>query len=192
MAYSFLFGDVEGSKEEREKKPYWLLSGVCAVGLTRPSSLKASTLLLYNPSAFFFTMISLRIFFSPLSHFYFTPVSPHPLCLIQKTPPHTLPMCRLVRWGWKKTTGLSASHYTSTLFFSSSSTSSIPLSLSYSPLFFLSLSSLSTLWWKKKKSITAAAAAHAHLYRFNITPAPGRSPLFIFFCVCSIPQATSL
>ena len=126
MAYSFLFGDEGRAKkkveEEEEKKPYWLLSGVCvssALGLlTRPSSLKASTLLLYNPSAFFFTMISLRIFFSPLLHFYFTPVCVARFLIpFNSQPQRSRLICRLVRWGWKKTTGLSASHYTSTLFF---------------------------------------------------------------------------
>ena len=120
-----LWGRGESKKkveEEEEKKPYWLLSGVCvssALGLlTRPSSLKASTLLLYNPSAFFFTMISLRIFFSPLLHFYFTPVCVARFLIpFNSQPQRSRLICRLVRWGWKKTTGLSASHYTSTLFF---------------------------------------------------------------------------
>jgi hypothetical protein len=86
MAYSFLFGDYEG----REKKPYWLLSGVC-IGLHyiyRPSSLKASTLSYYyttpppHPSlllGFFFTMIffHLGIFFSLPFAFLFHPRSIH-------------------------------------------------------------------------------------------------------------------
>ena len=85
MAYSFLFGDEGRAKkkveEEEEKKPYWLLSGVCvssALGLlTRPSSLKASTLLLYNPSAFFSRWFHFEFFSLPSCIFISPPcVSP--------------------------------------------------------------------------------------------------------------------
>ena len=68
-------------EEEEEKKPYWLLSGVCvssALGLlTRPSSLKASTLLLYNPSAFFSRWFHFGFFSLPSCIFISPPcVSP--------------------------------------------------------------------------------------------------------------------
>ena len=71
----------KGSGEEEEKKPYWLLSGVCvssALGLlTRPSSLKASTLLLYNPSAFFSRWFHFEFFSLPSCIFISPPcVSP--------------------------------------------------------------------------------------------------------------------
>ena len=79
-----LWGRGESKKkveEEEEKKPYWLLSGVCvssALGLlTRPSSLKASTLLLYNPSAFFSRWFHFGFFSLPSCIFISPPcVSP--------------------------------------------------------------------------------------------------------------------
>lgn len=150
MAYSFLFGDYEG----REKKPYWLLSGVC-IGLHyiyRPSSLKASTLSYYYTTppppitslGFFFhdDFFHLGIFFfSPLCIFISPPLYSHT---------HNSRWCAvwsrvLGREEMKENyTGLSASHYTSTFYFIFSTPSFLSFS-SYSPLFF------SLLREKKKK-----------------------------------------
>lgn len=129
-----------------EKKPYWLLSGVC-IGLYSPSSLKASTLSYYYttppPSlllGFFFSRWFFSLgdfFFSPLLHFYFTPAR-----FFLSIHTHNSRWCAVWSSLWgeemkENYTGLSASHYTSTFFFS------LPFS---SPLFFLYLG------WSKKKN----------------------------------------
>ena len=182
MAYSFLFGDEGRAKkkveEEEEKKPYWLLSGVCvssALGLlTRPSSLKASTLLLYNPSAFFSRWFHFG-FFSLPSCIFISPPCVSPASSSHSTHNPNAPAWYAV-WsggGERKLQAYPPVIIQVLFFFFSFFLSPLLLLLLF--LFSLSTSILPffSTWdevKKKKKIDNCSGTRTTSVYRFNITP----------------------